>query len=185
MLPVKIQFGSQVYGTANKNVSDFDYIVVGAESDAQQIRYISIVDEEHVTTQTFQKMLDDHKIKALEVYFTAEQELKSSGFVFNLDLAKLRVEISSVASNSWVKAKKKIEVEHDYYCGQKSLFHALRILMFGIQIAKTGKINDFGCANEYYGDIVKYANQSWQPLKEKYQPIYNSLSTKFKKLAPK
>jgi hypothetical protein len=32
------------------------------------------------------------------------------------------------ASNSFVKAKKKIEVERDYYVGWKSLFHSLRIL---------------------------------------------------------
>lgn len=185
MTPLRIQFGSQIYGTIHDRISDFDYVIVGAESNVQRVHYISVIDEEYITADTFQKMLDDHKIKAIEVYFIGEQQLKSRGFIFDLNLSKLRVEISSVSSNSWVKAKKKIEVEEDYYCGQKSLFHSLRILMFGIQIAKTGRINDFSCANHYYADIVRPQNTEWLPLKEKYQPVYNALSTEFKKLAPK
>lgn len=178
-----IKYGSCVYGT-NTDKSDLDIVIIGDKF--YQVSVNSKISYEKIMPEEFQKMLDENNIKAIELYFTAEQDIIAShDFVFNLDLQKLRKEISSVASNSWVKAKKKIVVEKDYYIGQKSLFHSLRILMFGIQLAKTGRISNFGCANHYFKDIVQEQNTEWLPLKEKYQPIYNALSTEFKKVAPK
>lgn len=179
---IMVTYGSYVYGTESDK-SDLDVINVGDTFD--HVSTIGKISFESITAEHFQQMLDENKIKALEVFFHKEQALIEAGYKLTIDLQKLRTEISSVASNSWVKAKKKIEVEKDYYIGQKSLFHSLRILMFGIQVAKTGRISNFSCANHYFKDIVREQNTEWLPLKEKYQPIYNALSTEFKKLAPK
>ena len=85
-----------------------------------------------------------------------------------------------------MKAKKKLIVEKDYdpYIGKKSLFHSLRIILFGIQIAQYGKIINYEEANIYY-DIVKSEIIEWEYFKKKYQPIYNNLKTEFRKLAEK
>ncbi len=64
------------------------------------------------------------------------------GITFKLDKTKLRVAISTIVSNSWVKGKKKLIVQGDYDLNLaiKSTFHSLRILDFGTQIAMEGKI---------------------------------------------
>lgn len=98
-----------------------------------------------------------------------------------MDLEVLRRSISAKASNSWVKAKKKIN-QGDVRIGQKSLFHSLRIVMYGCQIAEYGQIVDYQCANKYW-DIIKKI-EDWELLKEKFQPLKNQLNSKFRKLAP-
>lgn len=181
-----IPYGSRVYKT-HEELSDFDFIAIiksttrtvnGIEKTYNKTN-IHIYDKEN-----FQTKLNEHKIFALESYFHHDQLIKDE-FEFKLDLNLLRKEISSVSSNSFVKAKKKIEVESDYYIGWKSLFHSLRIIMFGIQIAETGKIYDFSQANNYWLDIVREKCYGWKPLQEKYKPIKNELLTKFRKIAPK
>lgn len=102
-----------------------------------------------------------------------------------MNLSKLREEISKRASNSFVKCKKKLTVEtNEERIGLKSLFHSLRMIDFGIQIAETGRIYDFTASNHYLYDIFEIG-PNWDKLKEKYQPIYNQLSSKFREVAPK
>ena len=100
-------------------------------------------------------------------------------------MSELRTTISEKASHSFVKAKKKIDKEHDYYVGWKSLFHSLRILNFGIQVASKGKIYDYSAANPIWFEIRDAQRYTWDYFKDKYQPVYNELATEFKKLAPK
>src|SRR5690606_16367271 len=103
-----------------------------------------------------------------------------------LNLTQLRRSISAVASNSFVKCKKKLIKGPDYnpYIAKKSLFHSLRILDFGIQIATHGKIMDFSSCNHLYRDIMSIESDDWEIFKEKYTPLANSLKSKFKKVAP-
>ena len=111
-----VPYGSRVYGTNNAN-SDYDYMAIvpsnrradtGTEfrHGETNIHIYNLID--------FQSQLDLHKIHALEAYFMPEGEVAKI-FWFTLDLPKLRCSLSEKSSNSWVKAKKKIEVEKDYY----------------------------------------------------------------------
>lgn len=181
-----VPYGSRVYGT-NKDDSDYDYIaIVPANRRAN-------TGEEFVRGETnihiynrydFTKQLAQHKIHALEAYFLPSGEVAKE-FSFNLNLITLRHELCQKASHSFVKAKKKIDVEHDHYVGWKSLFHSLRILTFGIQLGSGGKISDYSAANHFWLDIRDARQYNWEYFKVKYQPIYNSLATEFRKLAPK
>lgn len=187
-------YGSRVYGTHKPN-SDYDFIAVvpnGTDiADGTEYRngLLNVHIESHAA---FQQHLDEHKVKALECWFMPHEFMPQEGalhvganFKFTLDKVTLRHEFSSKASNSFVKAKKKIEKEKDYYIGWKSLFHSLRILNFGIQIARDGSIGDFTAANNHWLDILAANQYDWDYFKEKYQPIYNALATEFRQLAPK
>ena len=70
-------------------------------------------------------------------------------FIADITKTKIRNSFSHVASNSFVKCKKKIEVEASYdpHTGRKSLWHSLRIVDFGIQILKHDKIIDYSSVN--------------------------------------
>lgn len=98
------------------------------------------------------------KIDALEcafldknfIYKEAKKYIDSN----NIDKIQLRRSISATVSNSWVKAKKKF-IDGEERIGYKSLFHALRILMYGIQIYKFGKINNYEEPTLKYYSLIK------------------------------
>lgn len=185
-------YGSRVYGTAKED-SDKDFILIKEDGEKEQFSHQMLFDVTYENTVysivEFQKLLDDHEISALECYFLPKEfRLKDSAiFSFVLDKAKLRHSLSKKSSNSWVKAKKKFEVEadRDIYAGKKSLFHSFRILDFGIQIATTGKINDYGSQNSLFKEIMRNTSEVWEDYQSLYKEKYNHLSTVFKKVAPK
>jgi hypothetical protein len=181
-------YGSRVYGCAGPQ-SDYDMIAV----------YNSVKDKTefsgqivHVTaySQTkFKKILIEHEISAIECVSLPEHMvlMAKNKYELSLSLSQLRKAISEKASHSYVKAKKKLTVEKDLdpYRGKKSLFHALRVIKFGCQIAKYGKIIDYADANSYWSDIVLNECNDWQFYNSKYKQEFNELMTEFRKLAPK
>jgi predicted nucleotidyltransferase len=183
-----VPYGSRVYGT-HKEDSDYDYMAIvpaNRRADTGTEYRRNDVNIHIYNRYDFLVQLGRHKIHTLEAYFLPDSPVVKDGFFkLKLDLVQLRRELSEKASHSFVKAKKKIDKEGDYYVGWKSLFHSLRILTFGIQIATDGKITDYGAANQHWFDIRDAQQYNWAYFKEKYQPIYNQLATDFRKLAPK
>ena len=182
------KFGSHVYGTNDEN-SDEDYIVVAKEYfESKDINL-------HVfTVNQFQNQLDNCDIQILECFFLDNKHIIKEQYNFNfiLDKSKLRTAISTISSNSWVKGKKKLTVMGDYdvRLAIKSVFHSLRILDLGIQIAREGKIIDYSSSNFILEDLKRLAKEFqhgdlWQKIDEKYRSTFNSRSSEFKALAPK
>lgn len=183
--------GSRVYGSYTDD-SDYDYILVCWEHfDSEDINV-------HVyTVNQYKQALTNHEIQALECYFMHDDLIvklddtrHQEGFV--LDKSKLRTSISTITSNSWVKGKKKLIVAGDYdpYLAIKSVFHSLRILDFGIQIANAGHIEDFSTMNWVLEDLKKMSTQYqrdelWSAIDTKYRSLYNNNSSRFKLLCPK
>lgn len=184
-------YGSRVYGT-NTFYSDYDYIMVvkdsiGSAKDAQQ--YDSMNGDISVHTyleSSWEDHLANHKIFAMECnsLFPIPGMMK-----YTLDLALLRKEISSKASNSWVKCKKKLTVEpaSEFHTGIKSLFHSFRIPMFGIQIAQHGKVVNFTAANHIWDELRNhtYDTITWDELNAQYKSRHNELMSEFRTYASK
>lgn len=185
-------YGSHNYGTDNEN-SDMDYIIVyDQDIDVSNTLYTKMHDHELnatlISPKHFQKMIDEQRIDALECLFTIEDwKYETINYDFVLDLEQLRRSISAVSSNSFVKCKKKLE-QNDDYIGKKSLFHSLRIVDFGIQIANEGKIVSFkkpyskNLSYETYSQLLNeiMSYNTWEELKNKYQNIANKLRTEFR-----
>lgn len=187
-------YGSRVYKT-NKPTSDYDYIIVadGVKDHNQIDSYSKDISLHTYTPNTFQNLINDHKISALECLFLPEDYkiVNNLDFKFNLNKALLRKEISQKSNHSWVKAKKKLEIEKDYYIGLKSLFHSFRIVDFGIQIAKDKKITNYSSnfCLELWNEILKYyideKNVDWFFYTEKFRYRHNQILTEFRKYAEK
>lgn len=173
-------YGSVCYGTSHE-LSDEDFIVVADTHPEVNIKNVEV---HQYSKERFFQAIKDHEIWAMECFFLPSN-LKHEDFIleFKYSPARLRVECSSKSSNSWVKAKKKIEKEGEIYIGEKSLFHALRILDFGIQIAEHGKIVNYASQNENYQKIVGQ-NKTWPELKQEFQAFYNALGTRLRILCP-
>lgn len=199
------KFGSYVYNSITTKSdldliycfeSDEDIYEVYQSKDYTEFKNLNIdCDLHYISSYTFQKLLSEHNIMALEVYYNLKNEEKKL-FNFSLDLDLLRRRVSAVVSNSWSKARKKMELsDEDTYIGLKSLFHSIRILSFGINIAKDNKIDYLSiqlnnekilCADLLNQILTEYKSGfRWKDFKEKYTPLQNSNATLFRILAPK
>jgi predicted nucleotidyltransferase len=180
-----IPFGSQIYGTADA-ASDSDYMAVfPANNGPHRVELVfAKLDIQTYNLADLETLLTQSQINALEAYFVPGSLLPLYT-TFSLNLPALRHSLAQKASHSFVKAKKKITVEKDYRTGYKSLFHSLRILTFGIELAQTGALTNFCAANAYWDEIWQAQETDWAPLQARWQPVYNALSSEFRRLAPK
>lgn len=198
-------YGSTVYG-ARTDKSDIDIIAIcDSDEDLYAIYqskdypefsdYSREVDLHIISTRTFQELLDEHDIMALETYYQMHEDDKEL-FEFTLDLDKLRRKISAVVNNSWSKARKKLDIlEEDDYIALKSLFHSIRILSYGIDLARDGKIDfknilidgdKISCSSFWKQLQYEYSQGfRWKEFKAEYTPLQNSNATTFRLLAPK
>jgi predicted nucleotidyltransferase len=179
-------YGSRVYGNITAK-SDYDYIIIVKTKTCEQFSdnliNINFFDEPGHKTRIL-----NHEISALETLFLSPEFIlkETYKFGFKLDLSALRQSCSAKSSNSWVKSKKKltIPVDYDLAVGRKSLWHAIRIIDFATQIAKTGKIEDYASCNDLYWEIMEN-HFDWDSLFETYKEYYNRILTEFRKVAPK
>lgn len=185
--PVNVYvYGSRAY-ECHKADADFDFIVVAKNlSLADPIEYQNI-NATVYSIADFKKKIDEHEISVIECLFLPRDKVLKEDikFEFKLDIKQLRKSLSAKSSNSWVKAKKKFDVENEFYIARKSLFHSIRILLFGKQLAEQGKLTDFTVANKHWTDIMNSPETEWKSYKKTYQPIYNEIKSAFKKAAPK
>lgn len=176
-------YGSRVYGTDSYN-SDYDLLLVTDTLKSNTEYRNGLFNITTLSSQDFFNQLDEMKIKILECIFSPEKFKIKENIKYNflLNREKLRTEISQKSSNSFVKAKKKIILEEeDSYKGIKSLFHSLRIIDFGNQIALYEKINDYSSSNWIWNELLNLENEiNWNQLKEKWQPIKNQLLSEFR-----
>jgi predicted nucleotidyltransferase len=177
-----VPFGSRVYGTHSEE-SDYDYLaIVPADRRAmsrQEYRR-NAVNIQIYNRRHFQEDLDEHRIHALEAYFMPDGIVRAQ-FTFRLERRLLRSELMRKSSHSWVRAKKKMEIENDPVIGRKSLFHSLRILDFAIQIAARGAITDYSSANAYWEAICAAGRDDWAYHHAEYHPEYRRLASAFRK----
>lgn len=165
-------YGSRVYGT-NRNDSDLDLMVVANSMDIEK----EIKNREYnihiITPDQFEDCLWSYRMVELEcIYaplFAVIQERKDLKSKFSIDKNRMKKHILTQSHNSWIKAKLKLR-DCDIERGTKSLFHSLRILLFGLQMAEEGEIFDFSEANYYWEEIDNSECFEWTHFKDLYLP---------------
>jgi len=186
--PVRVKniyvFGSQVYRTTTHN-SDWDFIMVANTPNTNQEIRSGDFNIHVMTVDQFLKNLKEHHSSSVEAFLTPKEFRLQEDVKFDWkpNIPSLRHSFSHISSNSWVKCKKKME-QGDYYIGVKSLFHSLRIPIFGIQIAQTGNIYDFSEAN-YIHDKIFSKEWTWDELDTEFRPLRNSILTDFRNVTTK
>lgn len=165
-------YGSKVYGTANDN-SDDDFIIVFKssllESGAFKDNAISSKDFSIQGTcysrGGFIDAINNYQISALECIFLPDDLIIQKKFPFKLhkfNEKELSKNIIKTASASWHNAKLSYMDDNIEYA-KKNVFHALRILDFGIQIKKNQKIIDYSSMNNLKYEIDK--DENFKPKK--------------------
>ena len=176
-------FGSRPYGTTTSE-SDYDFIVVCKNPFFEKEIRVENYNIHLMTMDIFMSKLKNHLPTAVEaIYLPEEFKSESIKIDWSPSSQSLRHSFSHVSSNSWVKARKKI-LQGDYQIGIKSLFHSLRIPLFGSQISKFGRIIDFSEAN-WIWDELQSKRWTWEDLDFKFRPIRSKILSDFRELSPK
>ena len=184
------QYGSRVYNCFTDK-SDYDYVVIVTDDYKPFVDNIESGDNHFnfYKLSEWYDMVNRNTIETLECIFVDEKfRIKESiKFDITIDQVELRKSISKVCSNSYDKCRKKLIIEKDFapYIAKKSLWHCIRILLFGIQCAKYRKITDYTEANKFYKDIVLNENNNWDYYKTNWHVFCNNLRTEFRKYSEK
>jgi hypothetical protein len=160
-------YGSQVYGTADET-SDNDYIIIFKSSllPSGAFRDNAISSKDYQTQGVcysrsgFIDAINNYEIGALECIFLPEDKVVQKKMNFGItkfDERELSKKIIQKASASWhfaTLAKKDNHMESS----AKNVFHALRILDFGIQVKKNKTIINYGSMNKIREEIMENFN---------------------------
>jgi len=155
-------YGSKIYGTANEN-SDDDYVIVYKSSllpsGAFKDNAISSEDREIQGTcysrAGFIDALNNYQITALECIFLPADKIIQEKMKFplkKLDKKEMAKKLITVASASWHNAILSHK-DNNILFAKKNIYHALRILEFGIQIKKFDKIVDYSIMNDFKKEL--------------------------------
>jgi hypothetical protein len=168
--------GSRVYGTASPG-SDEDFVAVLARRDARQdLAFGAGVNVVVHGLDTFRDAIADHSVFVLECLFLPpDHRLKDPRppFAFALDRGKLAASAGGRSAADFAKAAKRFADEPT--ASKKKLFHALRVPMFALQIARSGRISDYGEAAVLWSEITARPDEDWQPYREAYGPLRERL----------
>lgn len=181
-----LTYGSRLYGLTT-SYSDCDTICIAEENKNSSYIY--------KTFEDFAKALNkDQNLACIEVYFSNVELLNKHNVYYEYNADRFRRTISSIVSNSYVKAKKKIR-QGDIYIGLKSFWHSYRILYKALELAEHKEYNPI-CAKDEHLSSVWYTIMEFQSfteteedeifkkLKELFDADLKRMQTKFRILCP-
>jgi len=180
-------YGSRVYGT-NRIDSDYDIIIIASTMDTHRENYYKIGDKllnVHVfTPDIFKAALDRHDIMNLECFYAGEKFTIFNHTPLQLTINKKQLvkNILSQSFNSWHGAKVSFN-QGDPVRGTKGAFHAIRMLVFAIQILEQGRITDYAAANHIFKNMNDTTEFEWEFFKEDFFSLKQELENKLKNLA--
>lgn len=163
-------YGSKVYLTDDE-YSDSDYVIVyktsllpsGAFKDNAISSYDRQIQGTCYSRGGFIDAINNYEISALECIFLPEDKIVQKKMNFGItkynekDLAKKIIQKASASWHFAILADKDNNVES----AAKNVFHAIRILDFGIQIKNNKKIVDYSSMNKlkekiYNAETINY-----------------------------
>lgn len=68
---------------------------------------------------------------------------------------------------------------YNFYKTKKLIWHAIRLLYFGIDVQRNGRLIDYTEANYLYEDLLKMESHRWIDYHSKYISIYDQLTKDF------
>ena len=184
--PYKIRniyiYGSRVYGTHTVN-SDYDAIVVASSLYLNHEIFDGAYNIHITTPDSFADKLRQHDINCFECIFAPEEAIIQNHIDYKKDVkidnGQLKKMILSQSTWAWSKAQRRIE-RGNIIGGTKSLFHSFRILKFGMQILRYGRITNFSEANYIWEEMSGCNDVEWAPYQDKWTPAKRKIVKAFR-----
>ncbi|MDI3281786.1 nucleotidyltransferase domain-containing protein [Polyangium sp. 15x6] len=178
--------GSRVYGTAGPG-SDEDFLVVlGKPGQRQDLAFAPGLNIVIHGVATFEGALEDQSVFALECQFAPSAHVHVAPrppFRYTLDRKKLASSAIGRSTADWQKAKKRFVDEPSP--SRKKAFHALRVPVFALQVAKTGKITDYAAANHFLAELREGPDDDFAWYEETFGKAREALCAELTKLGGK
>lgn len=156
-------YGSRVYGSYDE-YSDNDYIIVykssllpsGAFKDNAISSYDRKIQGVCYSRGGFQDALNNYQMSALECLYLNEDDIIQKKWNFKLSDINMKVfakKVITTASSSWHNSK--LAYKDDNVDGvARNIYHAFRILDFGLQIKEHGKIINYSSTNDLKKELL-------------------------------
>jgi len=180
-------YGSQVYGNATK-YSDNDYIIVAKSTLPSGAFKDNAISNENRTIQGtlysragFIDAINNYEMPAMEAISLDPDDIVLKKWPFKIskwyekDLIK---NIIKNASSSRYTASKNVEYDH-IERAKKGMFHALRILHFGLQLKEHKKIINFSECNDLHKKMMAIDDDDFKI--KSYYSLFDKLASKMKK----
>lgn len=178
-------YGSKVYLNSDE-YSDSDHIIVfkssllpsGAFKDNAISSRFKDIQGVCYSRSGFIDAINNYDITALECIFLPEDKIIQKKMNFGItkyNEKELSKKIITKASSSWHFAQLAYK-DDNIESSMKNVFHALRILDFGIQIKENKTIVNYSSMNNIKSEI--YTNENFKPYD--YYDIFMKLSEKIK-----
>lgn len=168
--PLKVRnvyiYGSTVYGYSD-NYSDYDVVLVAPGLIGKETRD-DLYNIHQVMPDIFQRDLESYNVRALECYFSPGWARLQEKTIYKLEINRPKL-ISSILSQShemWRHSKMKMR-DGDTRRGNKSAFHSLKTLIFGIDILTNGSITKFDL-RDFHEEFYSNNFYEWEGIKDKY-----------------
>lgn len=180
-------YGSRVYGN-HVDDSDHDWVIVYRSSLLPSGAFRdNAISSDHLKTHQavcysrsgFRNAIDIYDIVALECIFLPNGFALMENMKFPIRKWVPREMASAIitkASASWHLAKM---YSDDDERTKRNVYHALRILKFGEQMAETGRITDFSSTN----DLKRQIMDDNDFHRDKYLSLFNDASALVRKLS--
>lgn len=165
-------YGSKVYGTARED-SDDDFVIVYKSaflpSGAFKDNAISSEDRKIQGTcysrTGFINAINTYQITVLECLYLPDElvvQKKMNFKMYKFDKKEFVQKIIKQASDAWYRGTQSYKKKNIKFA-KKNAFHALRILMFAMQIKKRGKIDNYARANDIKNEIYSIEDEKYKP----------------------
>lgn len=174
------QYGSRVYG-CNKPDSDFDFIIVtkALKLPSGGFRQNAISSKNKTyqgvlfSRSGFIDAINNYEMNVLECLFLQKEFIIKEDVFFKINRwydSEMIKKVITKASNSFYLADCQAKDE-EREMAKKGIFHALRILMFGLQLKEHGKILNYGVANDLKSEIdaidaENFDTRNYMPLRD-------------------
>lgn len=156
------RYGSQVYGTASK-YSDHDYVIVAKSTlNSGAFKNNAVSNKDYTIQGTlysragFQDAINTYQMPAMECMSLADEDIVLKKWPFKVrewkqdEMVKQVIKLASASRHIADKNAKHDHMEQS----KRGMFHALRILHFGLQLKEHQKIVNFGECNALYHNII-------------------------------
>ena len=180
-------YGSHVYGNSTEK-SDLDYIIVSKSSLLPDGSFkMNAISSKDRTIQGilysrggFKDALNNYEMNAHECISLPKELVIQEKLQFKVDRWDEKSLIKNVitkSSNSWFIADKQFS---DGFIdrAKKGCYHALRILMFGLQLKEHKKIIDFTVSNQLKMDIAMLSDEEFHM--KQFRNTFKRLTEKLK-----
>lgn len=184
-------YGSRVY-LNNNEYSDHDYIIVAKNSmlNSGAFKNNAVSNSDYTIQGTlysrggFQDAINNYSIPAMECLSLNQEDVLLRKWPFKIqkwDNKEMIDKVIQQASASRYIADKQAKTSDGEFKdrAKRGMFHAIRILVFGLQLKEHQKIVDFSAANDIHSQIMSIEDEEFDT--RDWYKLFDELSAELRK----